>query len=79
MIIWASVHDPFPSCHQGTLSIQILLDPGLNIPEYIVISCITVYAKTVLIGSGMRFEQLYSSKWATTWWNNACTKIFVAT
>ena len=33
IIIWASVHDLFPSCHQGTLSIQILLDPGLNIPE----------------------------------------------
>ena len=42
-------------------------------------SLLSVYAKTALIGSGMRFEQLYSSIWATAWWNNACTKIFVAT
>ena len=36
IIIWASVHDLFPSCHQGTPSIQILLDPGLNIPELVI-------------------------------------------
>ena len=35
IIIWASVHDQFPNCHQGTPSIQILLDPGLNIPEIV--------------------------------------------
>ena len=39
-------------------------------------NAVTVYAKTALIGSGMQFEQLYSSIWATAWWNNACTKIF---
>ena len=37
------------------------------------------YAKTALIGSNFRFEQLYSSIWMTAWWNNACTKTFVAT
>ena len=58
---------------------------GFPVPFHIPFSAcvcsinISVYAKTALIGSGMWFEQLYSSIWATAWLNNACTKIFIAT
>ena len=56
IIIWASVHDLFPSCHQGTLSIQILLDPGLNIPE--LNDCLLVGPKfnQKIIDISMRFR-----------------------